>query len=66
MFSTVWEPHQAFFWVKAKNVSAGTVPGLVWTVVCGATGKTVEQAKQGYDYWQLEINKFPTFLRILQ
>lgn len=52
-------------WVRSSNTSAGTTPGLVWTVACGAMGKTQLDAEKGFSYWKLEIVKFPTSVKML-
>ena len=52
-------------WSRVFTTTSATTPGLVWTITCGALGKTAEEAEKGYSYWQSEIVRFPTNLKIL-
>ena len=51
-------------WFRGIMVTAGTTPGIVWTIACGASGKTLDEALKGYTYWQSEIVRFPTNIKI--
>lgn len=51
-------------WARGISVSTATTPGLVWIVVCGAIGRTAEEAQKGFSYWQAEIMRFPTNVKI--
>ena len=51
-------------WARGITVTAATTPGLIWVVSCGALGKSTAEAQKGYSYWQLEIVKFPTKIKI--
>lgn len=51
-------------WFRGIMVTAGTTPGLVWSISCGASGKTLNEALKGYKYWQSEIVRFPTNIKI--
>jgi hypothetical protein len=51
-------------WTRGIMVTAATTPGLVWTIGCGALGKSSEKAQKGYSYWQLEFIRFPTNIKI--
>jgi hypothetical protein len=51
-------------WVRGITVSTGTTPGLVWTISCGASGKNLAEAQKGYSYWQLEMTRFLTNIKI--
>lgn len=51
-------------WFRGIIITAGTTPGLVWSIVCGATGKNINEALKGYNYWQSEIVRFPTNIKI--
>jgi len=51
-------------WTRGITVATVTTPGLVWTISCGALGMRLEQAQRGYSYWQLEITKFLTNIKI--
>jgi hypothetical protein len=51
-------------WFRGTMVTTGTTPGLVWTTLCGALGKNLDEALKGYLYWQLEIVRFPTNIKI--
>ena len=53
-------------WARGFTVTAVTTPGVVWTVTCGALGRTAQDAQRGYSFWQLELVNFPTHLKILQ
>lgn len=52
-------------WFRGITVTAGTTPGIVWTISCGGQGGTADEAQKGYSYWQLEINRFTTNVKIL-
>lgn len=51
-------------WQRGITVTTATTPGLVWTVTCGALGKNLAEAQKGYSYWQLEIMRFLTNIKI--
>lgn len=51
-------------WMRGIMVTTATTPGLVWTIGCGALGKSREEAQKGYSYWQSEIMRFPTNIKI--
>lgn len=51
-------------WVRGIYVTTATTPGLIWIVSCGATGRDAKEAQKGYSYWQLELLKFPTNIKI--
>lgn len=51
-------------WVRGITLTTATTPGLVWTITCGALGKSLDEAQKGYSYWQLEITRFPTNIKI--
>jgi len=51
-------------WGRGIMVTTATTPGLVWTISCGAIGRSLEEAQKGYSYWQLEIMRFPTNIKI--
>jgi len=53
-------------WTRGITVTAATTPGLIWIVSCGALGKSAAEAQKGYWYWQLEIAKFSTNIKIGQ
>lgn len=53
-------------WTRGITVTAATTPGLIWIVSCGALGKSAAEAQKGYSYWQSEIVKFPTNIKIDQ
>ncbi|HAR49694.1 MAG TPA: hypothetical protein DCR81_06260 [Smithella sp.] len=53
-------------WARGILVTAATTPGLIWTISCGALGKNAAEAQKGYSYWQLEIVKFPTNIKIVK
>lgn len=52
-------------WFRGTMVTTATTPGLTWTASCGASGKSLDEALEGYSYWQLEIVRFPTNIKIL-
>lgn len=52
------------FWTRGVMVTTVTTPGLVWTIACGALGRSIEEAQKGYAYWQLEIMRFTTNIKI--
>ena len=52
-------------WFRGVTVTAGTTPGITWTISCGGQGRTADEAQKGYSYWQLEIIKFTTNVKIL-
>ena len=51
-------------WMRGIIVTTATTPGLVWTLGCCALGKSREEAQKGYSYWQSEIMRFPTNIKI--
>jgi len=51
-------------WARGITVTTATTPGLVWTITCGALGKNLDEAQKGYSYWQLEITRFLTNIKI--
>ena len=51
-------------WARAFTSTTKTTPGIVWTITCGALGYTPEDAQKGYSYWQSEMVKFPTHVKI--
>ena len=51
-------------WVRGIYITTATTPGLIWIICCGAIGKDANEAQKGYSYWQLEILKFPTNIKI--
>jgi hypothetical protein len=51
-------------WFRGIIITAGTTPGLVWSISCGASGKNINEALKGYNYWQSEIVRFPTNIKI--
>lgn len=51
-------------WIRGVTVTTATTPGLVWTITCGALGRSLDEAQKGYSYWQLEITRFPTNIKI--
>ncbi|MBL7205032.1 MAG: hypothetical protein ISS63_11990 [Desulfobacteraceae bacterium] len=53
-------------WMRGIMVTTATTPGLVWTIACGALGRSIKEAQKGYAYWQLEIMRFPTNIKIRQ
>ena len=53
-------------WFRGTTITAATTPGLIWTITCGATGRTTDEAQKGYSYWQLEMFRFSTNVKILK
>lgn len=53
-------------WMRGIMVTTVTTPGLVWTIGCCALGRSIEEAQNGYAYWQMEIMRFPTNIKIQQ
>lgn len=51
-------------WTRGTTVTTATTPGLVWTITCGAFGKSLDEAQKGFSYWQSEIIRFPTNIKI--
>jgi hypothetical protein len=51
-------------WIRGIMVTTATTPGLIWTTSCGALGKNIDDALKGYSYWQLDIIRFPTSIKI--
>jgi hypothetical protein len=51
-------------WFRGITVTTATTPGLVWTISCGATGRNLDEALKGYSYWQLDILRFQTNIKI--
>lgn len=51
-------------WARGIIVTTATTPGLVWTISCGALGKNLAEAQKGYSYWQLEMTRFLTNIKI--
>ena len=42
-----------------------SVPDIIWTVGCTGQGRTTAEAQKAFDYWQLELVAFPTFIKFL-
>jgi len=53
-------------WARGITVTTATTPGLVWTISCGALGKSLGEAQKGFSYWQSEIMRFPNNIKIRQ
>lgn len=53
-------------WFRGTTITAATTPGLIWTITCGATGRTTDEAQKGYSYWQSEMFRFSTNVKILK
>ena len=53
-------------WARGITITTATTPGLVWTISCGALGKSLGEAQKGFSYWQSEIMRFPTNIKIRQ
>lgn len=51
-------------WARGITITTATTPGLVWTITCGALGRSVDEAQKGFSYWQSEIMRFPTNIKI--
>lgn len=51
-------------WFRNITSSAATTPGLMWTITCGTSGRSAEEAEKSYSYWQIEIMQFTTYLKI--
>jgi hypothetical protein len=52
-------------WSRGTMVTTMTTPGLSWTVGCSAMGTNLNEALKGYSYWQLEIVRFSTNIKIM-
>lgn len=53
-------------WVRGVTTTAMTVPDVRWTLTCGGQGRTLDEAQKAFDYWQLEVVKFATFIKFLR
>ena len=53
-------------WARGIIITMATTPGLVWAISCGALGKSLGEAQKGFSYWQDEIMRFPTNIKIRQ
>jgi len=51
-------------WGVMTSSTTVTEPNVSWAVGCGGFGKTLTDAQASYSYWQVEINNFPTTLKI--
>lgn len=51
-------------WTRGIMVTTATTPGLMWVVGCGGLGYSPEESQRSYSYWQLDITKFPTNIKI--
>lgn len=51
-------------WTRGIMVTTATTPGLIWVVGCGGLGFSPEEAQRSYSYWQSEIVRFPTNIKI--
>ncbi len=51
-------------WTRGLSMTFGTTPGLIWTVGCGALGNSSAEAIEGFSYWQAEMLRFPTNLKL--
>ena len=47
-------------WAVLVATTAVVEPNASWTVSCGATGKTIAEARRAFSYWQMDVNAFPT------
>lgn len=53
-------------WMRGIFITTATTPGLIWIVTCGAMGRTLSEAERNFSYWQSEIVRFPTNIKIQQ
>ncbi len=53
-------------WTRGIAITTATTPGLMWVISCGAFGKSLDEAQKGFSYWQSEIVRFPTNIKIRQ
>lgn len=53
-------------WARGITITTATTPGLVWIISCGALGKSLGEAQKGFSYWQSEIMRFQTNIKIRQ
>lgn len=53
----------AIGWAYASTTRTVISPNIVIAVSCGGTGKTLTEAKNAYNYWQTELNIFPTTVK---
>jgi hypothetical protein len=51
-------------WNRGIMVTTATTPGLMWVVGCGGLGSSPEESQHSYSYWQSEIIRFPTNIKI--
>lgn len=51
-------------WAMAIIVTSATTPGLIWTTSCGALGWSPSEAQKAFSYWQSEIVRFHTNVKI--
>jgi hypothetical protein len=51
-------------WIRGVFYTTITYPGWIWSISCGGQGETLAEAQKAYDYWHLELVKFPTFIEI--
>lgn len=57
---------QGEFWTRGIQLVTMTKPGMTWIISCGSVAKTPQQADKAYSYWQDEINRFSTNLKIIE
>lgn len=51
-------------WAMVIMVTTATTPGLIWTTSCGALGWSPSEAQKAFSYWQSEIVRFHTNVKI--
>ena len=51
-------------WFRGITDTTVTTPGISWAVSCGGSGKNLDEAKKAFSYWQSEIIRFPTNVKI--
>lgn len=51
-------------WAIGIMVTTATTPGLIWTTSCGALGWSPSDAQKAFSYWQSEIVRFHTNVKI--
>ena len=54
------------FWERDILVVTMTKTGITWTISCGSLAKSPQEANKAYSYWQDEIQRFSTNLKIIE
>ena len=52
------------YYTYAVSTTTAIAPNLTFSVICGGTGGSFENARSAFNYWRTEINIFPTTIKL--